>query len=147
MEVILRQDVKNLGVNGAIVDVRDGYARNYLIPRSFAAPATVHNMKAFEHEQKVMESRRNKRKKEAETLKAKLEKTSCSIAKKVGENDKLFGSVTVQDIEQAFVNEGFSVDKKDIMLTENIKALGVYSVPIRVFEDVVANTKVWVVKI
>ncbi len=147
MKVILRQDVKNLGVNGAIVDVRDGYARNYLIPRDFAAPATVHNMKAFEHEQKVMESRRNKRKKEAETLKAKLEKTSCSIAKKVGENDKLFGSVTVQDIEQAFVNEGFAIDKKDIMLTENIKALGVYSVPIRVFEDVVANTKVWVVKI
>lgn len=147
MKVILRQDVKNLGVNGVIVDVRDGYARNYLIPRNLAAPATVHNMKAFEHEQKVMEARRIKRKKEAETLKAKLEKTSCSIAKKVGENDKLFGSVTVQDIEQAFVNEGFSIDKKDIMLTENIKALGVYSVPIRVFEDVIANTKVWVVKI
>ncbi len=146
MKVILRQDVKNLGVIGAIVDVRDGYGRNYLIPRSFAVPATVNNMKAFEHEQKVMESRKNKRKKEAEGLKAKLEKTSCSISKKVGENDKLFGSVTTQDIEQAFTNEGFTIDKKDILLTESIKALGVYTVPIRVFEDVIASTKVWVVK-
>lgn len=146
MKVILRQDVKNLGVVGAIVDVRGGYARNFLIPRSFAVPATVNNMKAFEHEQKVMELRRNKRKKEAEGLRAKLEKTSCSIAKKVGENDKLFGSVTTQDIEQAFTNEGFTIDKKDILLTENIKALGVYTVPIRVFDDVIANTKVWVVK-
>lgn len=146
MKVILREDVPNLGTAGNIVKVAPGYARNYLLPRSFAVPATVNNMKAFEHEQRVMEARRDKRKKEAEGVKGKLERISCSISKKVGEQDKLFGSVTTQDIEKAFAAEGFVIDKKDILLTEPIKALGVYTVPIRVFDDVVANTKVWVVK-
>ncbi len=91
-------------------------------------------------------SARAKRRKEAEAVKAKLERVSCSIAKKVGEQDKLFGSVTSQDIEKAFATEGFAIDKKDILLAEPIKALGVYSVPVRVFDDVVANTKIWVVR-
>ena len=146
MKVILREDMSNLGSAGTIVNVAPGYARNYLLPRNLAIPATGNNLKEFEHEKRLMETKRAKRIKEAEAVKAKLEKISCSIAKKVGENDKLFGSVTTQDIEKAFGNEGFSVDKKDILLTEPIKALGVYTVPIRVFESVVANTKVWVVK-
>lgn len=146
MKVILREDVSNLGTAGSIVNVSPGYARNFLIPRSFAIPATSNNMKAFEHEARVMDSRRAKRRKEADALKTKLEKISCSISKKVGEQDKLFGSVTTQDIEKAFAAEGFAIDKKDILLTEPIKALGVYTVPIRVFDDVVANAKVWVVK-
>jgi large subunit ribosomal protein L9 len=146
MKVILREDLSNLGVAGTIVNVADGYARNYLIPRNYAIPASSNNLKAFEHERRVLEGKRAKRKKEAETLKAKLERVSCSISKKVGEQDKLFGSVTTQDIEKAFRAENFDVDKKDILLTEPIKALGVYTVPIRVFEDVVANTKVWVVR-
>lgn len=146
MKVILREDVSNLGTAGAIVNVAPGYARNYLIPRSYAIPATSNNMKAFEHEKRVMESRRTKRRKEAEGMKAKLERISCSISKKVGEQDKLFGSVTNQDIEKAFAAEGFTIDKKDILLTEPIKALGVYTVPIRVFDEVIANAKVWVVK-
>jgi len=146
MKVILREDLSNLGLAGTIVNVAPGYARNFLLPRSLAIPATGNNLKAFEHEKRVVESKRAKRRKEAETVKAKLERISCSIAKKVGENDKLFGSVTTQDIEKAFTNEGFAIDKKDILLTDPIKALGVYTIPIRVFDDVVANTKVWVVK-
>jgi large subunit ribosomal protein L9 len=146
MKVILRQDVENLGAAGSIVNVAPGYARNYLLPRQYAIPATSNNMAAFEHEQKAVEARRNKLKKEADGLKAKLEKISCSIAKKVGEQDKLFGSVTTQDIETAINAEGFQIDKKDILLTEPIKALGVYTVPIRVFDEIIANTKVWVVK-
>lgn len=146
MKVILREDVPHLGTAGTIVNVKPGFARNFLIPRSFAIPATGNNLKAFEHTRRMMEAKRAKRRKEAETLKAKLERISCSIAKKVGEQDKLFGSVTSQDIEQAFNAEGFSIDKKDILLTEPIKALGVYTVPIRVFDDVTANTKVWVVR-
>jgi large subunit ribosomal protein L9 len=146
MKVILREDISNLGNAGTMVNVRDGYARNFLIPRNYAVPATANNLKAFEHEQKIAENRRAKRRKEAETTKAKLERISCSIAKKVGEQDKLFGSVTSLDIEKAFAAEGFTIDKKDILLTEPIKALGVYTVPVRVFDEVIANTKVWVVR-
>ena len=146
MKVILREDVPKLGSAGSIVKVAPGFARNYLIPRAYAIPATSNNLKAFEHERSVLEAKRTKRQKEAESIKAKLERTSCSISKKVGEQDKLFGAVTAQDIEKAFAAEGFNVDKKDILLVEPIKALGVYTVPIRVFEEVIANTKVWVVK-
>ncbi|MSP18049.1 MAG: 50S ribosomal protein L9 [Bdellovibrionales bacterium] len=146
MKIILREDLSNLGTAGTIVNVAAGYARNYLLPRNLAIPATGTNLKEFEHEKRLLDSKRAKRLKEAETLKAKLEKISCSIAKKVGENDKLFGSVTTQDIEKAFNSEGFVIDKKDILLIDAIKALGVYTVPIRVFDEVVANTKVWVVK-
>ncbi len=146
MKVILREDVVHLGSAGNIVDVRDGYARNFLIPRNFAIPATSTNLKSFEHVRRQMEAKREKRKREAEALKSKLERISCSISKKVGEQDKLFGSVTSQDIEKAFQAEGFTVDKKDILLSEPIKSLGVYTVPIRVFEEIVANAKVWVVK-
>lgn len=146
MKVILREDVKTLGTTGSIIDVADGYARNFLIPRKIAVPASVNNVKAFEHEKKVQEAQKDKRKKEAETLKAKLERISCSIARKVGEQDKLFGSVTTQDIEKALKGEGFDIDKKNILLEEPIKALGVYHVPVRIFDDVVASTKVWVVK-
>jgi large subunit ribosomal protein L9 len=146
MKIILKEDLSNLGGAGTIVNVANGYARNYLIPRNYAIPATSNNLKAFDHERRVLEGKRNKRRKEADALKSKLERVSCSISKKVGEQDKLFGSVTAQDIEKAFRGEGFEIDKKDIMLTEPIKALGVYTVPIRVFEDIVASTKVWVVR-
>lgn len=103
-------------------------------------------MKTFEHEKRLVEGRANKRRKEADDVKAKLERISCSISKKVGEQDKLFGSVTTADIQKAFEGEGFNIDRHDILLEEPIKALGVYTVPIRVFEDILANTKVWVVR-
>jgi len=146
MKVILKENISNLGTAGTIVQVSDGYARNFLIPRDKAVPATSTRLNAFEHERRVMESKRAKLQKEAEALKAKLEHFSCSISKKVGEQDKLFGSVTTGDIEKAFRAEGFNIDKKDIILEEPIKALGVYTVPIRIFENITANTKVWVVR-
>ncbi|MCB0405209.1 MAG: 50S ribosomal protein L9 [Bdellovibrionales bacterium] len=146
MKVILRENVEHLGAAGSVVNVKPGYARNYLIPRNFAVPATKNTLAAFEHERRLLDARQAKLRKEAESLKEKLEKTSCSISKKVGEQDKLFGSVTSHDIEQAFKAEGLNVDKKDILLEEPIKALGVYTVPIRIVDDVVANTKVWVVR-
>jgi large subunit ribosomal protein L9 len=146
MKIILREDVEHLGTAGEVVNVRNGYARNFLMPRNFAVPATSNNIKAFEHVKRSMDAKRAKRHKEAEAMKAKLERVSCSIAKKVGEQDKLFGSVTSQDIEKAFAAEGFAIDKKDILLAEPIKALGVYAVPVRVFDEVVANCKVWVVR-
>lgn len=146
MKVILREEVTHLGAAGSIVKVSDGFARNFLIPRNFAVPVTPNNLKAFEHERQVLESKRIKQRKDAQTLSAKLEHHSCSISKKVGEQDKLFGSVTAIDIERAFQAEGFQIDKKDVLLEEPIKALGVYTVSIRIFEDIVANTKVWVVR-
>lgn len=146
MKVILKDKVPNLGDAGTVVQVARGYARNYLIPRNYAIPATPHNIEAFEHEKRLLDAKRTKMRKEAETLKTKLERVSVSISKKVGEQDKLFGSVTTADIEKAFQAEGFTIDKKDIVLEEPIKALGVYTVPVRVFEDLVANTKVWVVR-
>ena len=146
MKVILREDVKDLGKVGAVIHVAEGFARNYLIPRNLAISATPNNIEAFEHEKRLIDARRAKFLKEAEALKGKLERVSCSISKKVGEQDKLFGSVTSQDIESAFQAEGFKVDKKDILLKEPIKALGVYTVPVRVYEEVVANAKVWVVR-
>ncbi len=146
MKVILKQPVEKLGIAGAIVTVSDGYARNFLLPSKAAVPATPNRIREFEHEQRIFEGKQAKLKKEAEGMKAKLERVSCSISKKVGEQDKLFGSVTAMDIEKAFAAEGFTIDKKDILITEPIKALGVYTVPVRVYEDVVANTKVWIVR-
>ena len=146
MKVILKDKVPSLGDIGTVVQVKRGYARNYLIPRNFAIPATPHNIEQFEHEKRLLDAKRAKTRKDAEATKAKLERVSCSISKKVGDQDKLFGSVTTQDIEKAFQLEGFTIDKKDILLEEGIKALGVYTVPVRVFEDVIASTKVWVVR-
>ena len=146
MKVILKQDVEHVGRIGNIANVRPGYARNFLVPRGLAIVATKHNLHRFEHERQTQEARRQKKIREAEVLRAKLESMSCSISRKVGDMDKLFGSVTSLDIEKAFAAEGIKLDKKDILLEEPIKALGVYSVPVRVFETVTATTKVWVVK-
>lgn len=146
MKVILRENIEKVGLRGAIVKVADGFARNFLIPRQFAIQATKNNIRVFEHEKKLLDEKRIKLIKNAETTKSKLEKISCSISKKVGEQDKLYGSVTAIEIERAFQSEGFQIDKKDILLEEPIKSLGVYTVPIRIFEDVIASTKVWVVR-
>jgi len=121
MKIILREDVPNLGSSGTIIHVKRGFARNYLIPRNFAIPATPNNLKVFEHEKRIIEAKRGKQRKEAEALKSKLERVSCSISKKVGEQDKLYGSVTAIDIEAAFQSEGFTIDKKDIVLNEQGK--------------------------
>ncbi len=146
MKVILRQDVDKLGSAGDVVTVKDGYARNYLIPKQLAYPATPSNLRRFEEEKKrlLMQSEREKR--QAEILAKELEKASCTISVAVGEEDKLFGSVTSQDIAEALQEKGIEIDKRKIQLEEPIKALGIYTVPVKLHPEVTANVKVWVVK-
>jgi len=146
MKVILQKDLGKRGSMGDILEVAEGYARNYLIPKGLAKKAEESNIKSLEHNKKVVQDKINKEKKEAETVAEKLSAHSCTITKKVGEDDKLFGSVTSADIEEALKKDGFNVSKKDIILEDHIKALGVYTIPIKVKVGVTANLKVWIVK-
>ena len=146
MKVILKEDVSNLGKIGDMVAVADGYGRNYLLPRGLAVEASTRNVKILEHQKKVIKAKIQKQKSGAELLANKLSSVSCTVAKKAGEEDKLFGSVTTKDIEEALKTEGFSIDRKQILLEEPIKRLGVYSVTIKIHPEVTTEVKVWVVK-
>ena len=146
MKVILRQDQENLGEAGAIINVKPGYARNYLIPQGFAMTASPQNMKRFENEKKQMNWRKEQEKRKAEELAKTLENVSCTITVQVGEEDKLFGSVTSQNIAESLESQGYEIDKRKIQLEEPIKSLGIYSVPIKLHTEVEAKVKVWVVK-
>ncbi len=146
MEIILREDYKELGQAGDTVKVKDGYARNYLIPAGIAYPNTKANRKLFENEMQQQTWRQSRDKKEAEELAKKLETVSCTITVQVGEEDKLFGSVTSQNIADNLTDQGIAVDKRKIVLDEPIKSLGIYSVPIKLHPEVEATVKVWVVK-
>lgn len=146
MKVILREEVETLGNAGDMVNVAPGYARNYLIPKKLAVAATANNVKSLEHEKRMLSHRLNKARKEAEKLSVKLSNLSCTIAKQAGEEDKLFGSVTTIDIEEALKNEGFKIERKKISLTEPIKHLGIYTVDIKLHPEVIAKLKIWVVK-
>lgn len=145
MQVILREDVPNLGRSGEVVTVREGYGRNYLIPRGLATLATPRNVKRMEHEQRVIAARDTKLQQDAETLKQRLEALSITIAKHTGEEDKLFGSVTSRELAEALRGEGHEIDRRAIQLEQPIKSLGVYSVPIKLGRSVRADLKVWVV--
>ena len=145
LQVILNEDVPNLGSVGDIVTVADGYGRNYLIPRNLAVPATSRNVKELEHTKRVIASRRAKMMRTAEELAKRLAEVSVTIAKPVGEDDKLFGSVTNRDIADALEREGFQLDRRSILVDTPIKNLGVYSVDIKVHAEVRAQVKVWVV--
>ena len=134
MEVILRQAVDNLGHAGDIVDVSNGYARNYLLPRG------------IEQEKSRLEAAENDRRSKAQELAAKLEEVSLSFSARVGEEGKLFGSVTAADIAQQLEAQGLHVEKRMIDLHDPIRALGVYRVPIRLHADVKPEIKVWVIK-
>lgn len=146
MEVILLDEIKKLGARGEAVKVADGYARNFLIPQGKAIEATAGNRKRFEEEEKLRAVRENKLRREAERLSGRLAGVSCTIAVPAGEDDRLFGSITAQDISNALREQGFDVDKRKIVLEEPLKALGVYTVVVRVFQDVQAKIKVWVVR-
>lgn len=145
MNLILVEDVPNLGGIGDLVDVKTGYGRNYLLPKGLAIPASTKNAKRLEHEKRIAEGRLKQAKVEAEQYAAKLASTSVTIARKVGEQDKLYGSVTTHDIATALEDEGITVDRRKLQLDEPIKTLGVYQVPIRLRDDVTAEVKVWVV--
>lgn len=146
MQVILLEDVEKVGKSGDVVRVKDGFARNFLFPAGKAIVMTKTNMKLYEERKKRNSIKLAKEKEGAAKLAADLEKISCTITAKVGEEDKLYGSVTAQDIERALAQEGFEVDRKKIEIEEPIKKLGVYSVSIRLHPEIVAPLKIWVVK-
>jgi len=145
MKVILREDVEKLGKAGEVVKVADGYGRNYLIPRNLAAVANVRNMKALDHNRRVIETRARKARKSAEETAAVLSAKSVSIAARAGEEGKLFGAITSRDIAEALAKEGVTVDRKAIQLADPIKQLGDYRVKVRVAADVVPEISVSVV--
>ncbi|MFQ6114424.1 MAG: 50S ribosomal protein L9 [bacterium] len=146
MKIILRKDYEPLGKVGDIVEVKDGYARNYLIPSQIALQATPPNLKKFEEEKKSANVKELKDKRDAEQLVEKLEPVSLTATVAVGEEDKVFGAVTSQDIAELLKAKGFDIDRRKIHLEEPLKALGVYEVPIRLHSEVEAKVKVWVVK-
>ncbi len=146
MKLLLRQDYKPLGEAGEVVNVKPGFARNFLIPNGLAMLASDKNLKRYENEKKQMFWRQEKEKRQSEELAKTLENVSCTITVQVGEEDKMFGSVTSQNITEALGAQGYSVDKRKIILEEPIKSLGIYSVPIKLHTDVEAKVKVWVVK-
>lgn len=146
MKVILRKDLDNLGTVGSVVDVKDGYARNFLIPRDLVFPASKGNMRALEEEQKQASKRSNKEKKSSEQMAQELEKVSITVQMKVGEDDKLFGAVTSQMIADALAEKQITLDKRSIELEEPIKSLGIYDVPVKLPQGVAGKIKVWVVR-
>lgn len=146
MKIILREDVENLGKTGEVVMVKDGYARNYLLPLHRAIPATRGNLRAIDEVHKQKQIRDFKLQKAVEKLRVLIEKTSCTAEVLVGEEDKLFGAVTAQDIADLLKKQGLEIDRRKIVLEEPIKALGVYMVPIKIAPEVTANLKLWVMK-
>jgi large subunit ribosomal protein L9 len=145
MEVILKEDIPNVGKMGEVVRVRDGYARNYLLPRGLVLVANKKNLKTYEHQKRVVESQTSRVQKQANTLSDKLKDVALVIPARAGEEGRLFGSVTNMDIEKALKAQGHEVERRKIHLAEPIKALGDYEVPIRLTADVQANIKVSVV--
>ena len=146
MEVVLKKDHENLGKAMDVVNVKNGYARNFLIPAGIAVPASEGNKKAVAEQKRIAEKREAKHKMAAEGLAKNIEKVPCTIPVKVGEEDRIFGSVTSQDIADLLKKEGFEVEKQSIHLPEPIRQLGVYAVEVKLHRDVVAQLKVWVVK-
>ena len=146
MLVILRENIENLGTIGDLVKVSDGYARNFLIPRKLVVEANETKVREIEHHKRILEKKRLAQKQNAEELAAKIAEFSCTITRKVGKNDKLFGSVTASDIHEQLEKAGFTVSKTSIHLKESIKALGVHTVTVKVQPEVQATLKVWVAK-
>ena len=146
MEVILRQAVEKLGHPGDIVKVSAGYARNFLLPRGVAYEATPGNKKRIERERQRLEAAEESRRTSAQGLAEKLEQVSLTFSARVGDEGKLFGSVTTADIAQQLAEQGFSIEKRQIDLKDPIKVLGVYRVPVRLHADVHPEIKVWVIK-
>lgn len=146
MEVILNQDVEKIGKAGSIVKVKDGFARNFLIPKKLAAPATPASLKQLEQEKqrKILQSERAK--KGAEDLAKKLASLSITIPVLTQEEDKFYGSITPIDVARALKEEGFEIDKNSVILDEPIRSLGIYEVPIKLHPEVSTKIKIWVVK-
>jgi len=146
MLVVLRENVENLGRIGDVVKVSDGYARNFLLPHKLVVEADEKNVAMIENHKKQLEKKRLANRAAAQEISKKLGDFSCTISRKVGENDKLFGSVSSADVADALKKGGFAVEKRDIHLNAPIKTLGVHTVTVKLEADVEASVKVWVVK-
>ncbi|MHB9030447.1 MAG: 50S ribosomal protein L9 [Candidatus Latescibacterota bacterium] len=146
MKVILREDVKGVGGAGDIIEVKPGYARNFLVPRGFAFMATPGNMKAYENEKYLKARKQVETHREAELKKAEIEKISLTVAVKVGEDDRLFGSVTTHTIADLLKEKNYEINHRKIILSEPIKELGVYEIGIDLAPGIEAKIKLWVVK-
>ncbi len=144
VQVILNEDLPNLGRTGDVVKVRAGYARNYLLPRKLAVEADQKNLRSFEHQKRIASRRREAKRTDAMAIKAKIEALSITISARAGEEGKLFGSVTNIDIERAVREQGVDIERRKIVLPEPIKQLGDFTVPVKLDSEVEANLKVTV---
>ena len=146
MKVILLDEIEKLGNLGDVVEVKKGYARNYLFPRKLAVEALDKNMKILEERKRKRAQQHARQKQEMEELGRKISNISCTIPMTAGEEDKLYGSVTTEHVAEAFAAEGVKIDKKQIHLPESIRKLGVYQIEVKLHPEVTVQTKVWVVK-
>jgi large subunit ribosomal protein L9 len=146
MQVILLEDILSLGKAGDLVKVSDGYGRNYLIPQKKAILGTEKGLKMLEHQKRQVQVRMGKMKKGLDKVAQQIEGLSCTFTKSVGESGKLFGSVTSMEIETYLKGNGIEVDRKKIVLDEPIKSIGMFTVPIKLHPEIVAQLKVWVVQ-
>ena len=146
MKIILKEDIKKLGKMGQIVDVADGYARNYLVPKGFAVEASTKNIRSLEHEKKIIQEKARKHKDSAQDLASRISAMTLTIKAKAGEEEKLFGSVTTMDIAEALLTRGVEIEKKKIVLEEPIKRLGSYSVQIKLHPDVSVPLNIQVIQ-
>lgn len=146
MKIVLKDDVKNIGKTGQIIDVADGYARNYLVPRGLAIEANTKNIKALEHEKRIIEKKAKKIKNSSQELSNKISAMTFTIKAKAGDEGKLFGSVTTMDIAELLQKEGIEIDKKKISLDEPIKRLGSYSVNVKIHPEISTQLNIQVVQ-
>ncbi len=146
MKLVLRKDVQGLGAPGDVVDAKDGHARNFLIPKGLAYQATDASVKQVEAEKRKARTLREKEIEAAKALAGKLSAVSLTVSVEVGEEEKMFGSVTSMDVAKALGEEGYEIDRHDIIMEEALKELGVYTVKVRLLKEVTSEVKVWVVK-
>ncbi len=144
MKLILREDVDNLGKGGEVVDVKPGYGRNFLLPRGLAVLANTKNIREIEHQKQVASAKAAKLKASAQAVAKRLAETPVTLKRKVGEQDKLYGSVTALDVAEALAARGLEIDRRTIDLAEPIKSVGDFDVPVKLHSDVVGKVKVTV---
>ena len=142
MEVILKKSVEGLGVPGDVLKVADGYARNYLLPMQLAVHATERNRRFLEHQKRVIDQQESKDKEQAREIAAQITGVTCTLQRRAGENDRLFGSVTSTDVAEALRAEGFELERRFLELAEPIRELGVFMVPVKLHTDVVVELRV-----
>lgn len=145
MKLILLKTVKGLGQTGDVVQVKPGFGRNYLIPQKLALPANAGSAKAIDHQKRIIDTRIDQERKAAEEMAEKLQTLSCTIERLVGDEEKLFGSVTTRDIAAALAGEGFEIDHSQLILEEPIKKMGVFTIAVKLNQNVESSVKVWVV--